>query len=130
MRRIIVVLLMLELMSVTCFGAVSEDMNVYVRKDVFEAKMESFMSEIRLMNEQLRSDIRRLETRIDGIEARMGDLRNDIYLGFVLLGIIIAWPKARDMLQKLGKSAPSITLEDVQRLIEQNNAELRKSLQL
>lgn len=105
MRRIIVVLLMLELMSVTCFGAVSEDMNVYVRKDVFEAKMESFMSEIRLMNEQLRSDIRRLETRIDGIEARMGDLRNDIdiYLGFVLLGIIIAWrelpkPKALGLL--------------------------------
>ena len=39
MRRIIVVLLMLELMSVTCFGAVSEDMNVYVRKDVFEGEL-------------------------------------------------------------------------------------------
>ena len=183
MRKISALILLLLLMTGVSYGAVSED--VYVRKDVFEAKMEAFMGEIRLMNEQLRSDIRALETRIvgveqslnsriggveqslnsqiggveqslnsridgveqslnsriggeirrveakqDGLEARMGDLRNDIYLGFVLLGIIIAWPRAREVLQKIGKTAPSVTLEDVRRLIEENNVKLRGSSQV
>ena len=75
-----------------------------------------------------------VDKRIDGVNvslsARIDDLRNGIYLGLVALGLFISWPKAKETLQKLGKSTPSITLEDVKRLIEEHDAELRKSLQV
>ena len=54
-----------------CYGAVSEDMSVYLRKDVFDAKMDAFMSEIRLMNEQVRSEIRTLDAKIEGVETSL-----------------------------------------------------------
>ena len=164
MKRIFVALMILVLTGSACFGAVSEDMSVYVRKDVFDAKMEAFMAEIRLMNEQLRSEIRALNTkidgnfatlseridgvdaklsgRIDGLDARMSDLRNGFYLGLVLFGTVIAlfgvviglpffnkWREERQK-EKEEQRRPSFTLDDVRRLIEENNAELRRSLQV
>ena len=69
-----------------------------------------------------------LSTRVDGIDARMGDLRNDIYLGLVVLGIIFGLPAVQKMFERRAekKSAAqtSITLEDVMRLIEENNAKV------
>ncbi|MBQ6738507.1 MAG: hypothetical protein IJP41_08665, partial [Synergistaceae bacterium] len=44
MRKIfltIVIILTTLILSSVSFGAVSEDMNVYVRQDVFDAKMEA-----------------------------------------------------------------------------------------
>ena len=137
----VLVLIQLLVFGTVSYGAVSEDM--YVRKDVFDAKMEAFMAEMRLMNEQVRSEIRDLNARIDGMEksvntridgveksvnaridgldARVDDLRNDIYLGLVILGIVVSWLKVKKAVQELRKSAPSITLEDVKRLIEEHD---------
>lgn len=60
----------------------------------------------------------------------MGDLRNDIYLGLVILGIIIALLMVQKLLQahvdRRETTKPSVTLEDVMRLIEENNALLEK----
>ena len=37
---------------------------------------------------------------------------------------VLAWPKMQERLKTLGKSTPSITLEDVKRLIEENNVKV------
>ncbi len=175
----VLVLIQLLVFGTVSYGAVSDD--VYVRKDVFEAKMETMNGKLDMILEQLRElrdeqkaqrkDINSLSNRIselagridgldkridvveksvnsridgmeksvnaridgmeksvnariDGLDARVDDLRNDIYLGLVILGIIVSWPKVKKAAQELRKSAPSITLEDVKRLIEENNARL------
>ena len=35
-----------------------------------------------------------------------------------------SWPKMQERIKTLGKSTPSITLEDVKRLIEENNVKV------
>ena len=152
---------LLCLVGTAAYGAVSEDNNVYVRKDVFEVYMQNInanMERIFQKLDNMESKINnisdrlsglssridgleaklseridgldaRLSARIDGLDARIGDLRNDIYLGLVILGIIIALPMVQKMLQAhIDRKAtkPSVTLEDVMRLIEENNALLEK----
>ena len=185
------VLLLVQLLAfgTASYGAVSDD--VYVRKDVFEAKMEAFMTEIRgefqVMNAKIDALSRRvddnyhsignrmndlekrmddkfisLEKRIDDLEkrtddkfinmekqiddkysnlekrmdnnyysldARISDLRNGLYLGLVLFGTAVGLPffnKWREEKQKEKEEQrrPLITLEDVMRLIEENNAKV------
>ncbi|MBQ4400822.1 MAG: hypothetical protein II832_01510 [Synergistaceae bacterium] len=177
MRKFSVLLLVqLLVLGTACYGAVSED--VYVRKDVFEAKMEAFMTEIRgefqVMNAKIDALSRRvddnyhslenrmndlekrmddkfinmekrmdnnyhsLEKRIDdnyySLDARISDLRNGMYLGLVLFGTVLGLPffnKWREEKQKEKEEQrrPSITLEDVMRLIEENNVKLSGKLQ-
>ena len=177
MRKMSMLLLVqLLVFGTACYGAVSDD--VYVRKDVFEAKMEAFMTEIRgefqVMNAKIDALSRRvddnyhsLEKRIDDLEkrtddkfinmekrmdnnyhslekriddnyysldARISDLRNGMYLGLVLFGTVLGLPffnKWREEKQKEKEEQrrPSITLEDVMRLIEENNVKLSGKLQ-
>ena len=134
-------LAILMLASTVCYGAASEDLSVYVRKDVFEAhmrriddKLDMILEAQKEMQEELKSQRRDLNelaraisilsTRVDGLEARMGDLRNDIYLGLVILGIVVGLPAVQKMLQNRASHQPSITLDDVRRLIQE---ELRKT---
>ncbi|MBQ2616738.1 MAG: hypothetical protein IJF90_07755, partial [Synergistaceae bacterium] len=65
------------------------------------------------------------------IEGRVGDLRNDIYLGLVILGIVVGLPVVQKALQKweerkAARNASQLpfTLDDVRRLIEENNARM------
>lgn len=142
MKKIIMILLML-IMAVVSEGAVSGDKSEYVRKEVFDARMESFMKEMRgefhVMNTKLEALSRRVDdnaqnlaARIDSsnhsLESRIDDLRNDIYLGLVILGILVGVPSVQKWYERLKASRPSVTIEDVKRLIEENNAELLKSL--
>ena len=141
MRKVCAALVILMLTSTVCYAATSEDMSVYVRKDVFEAhmrriedKLDMILEAQKEMQEELKSQRRDLNelaraisilsTRVDGLEARMGDLRNDIYLGLVILGIVVGLPAVQKMLQNRASHQPSITLEDVRRLIQE---ELRKT---
>ena len=133
MRKILSIL---ALVLITCsagYGAVSEDMSVYVRRDVFDAKMEGFMNEIRgefqVMNAKIEALSRRMDDNYRNLEARIGDLREYIYWLIVLLGIIICLPIVQKIFQSVKESRPTVTLEDVKRLIEENNAELRKTMQ-
>ncbi len=140
MRKLLSVIGLVLIMSGASNGAVSDDMGIYVRRDVFDAKMEAFMNEIRgefrVMNAKIEALSRRvddnyhsLESRMDGLDKRINDVQNYIYLVLVLLGIIVGLPTVQKMYEKAKESRPSITLEDVKRLIEENNAELRKTLQ-
>ena len=160
MKKIIVALLLLT-MSSACFGAASEDMSVYVRKDVFEAKMEAMNAKLDMLLEQMknlqeeqkamRKDLSELTTavsvmtaridrnfdtlsaRIDGLDKRMDYQQNYLYLLLVILGIIVALPTVQKMLQgredRKNSRKESITLEDVMRLIEQNNARMAGKIQ-
>ena len=125
-RKTIMAALLLMLMTNSCYGAVSED--IYVRKDVFDAKMEAFMAEIRLMNEQLRGEIRELSSRINGVEKRMSTLEIMIYWILGTLSVAFAVLALAPYLKEIRK--PSITLNDVRRLIEENNALLEKKFQM
>ena len=69
-----------------------------------------------------------LSNRIDGLESRMDDFRNYLYLILVLLGIMVAFPSVQKFWQWKEEHRPSFTLEDVKRLIAENNAELLKTL--
>ena len=129
--KIIITLILILLTSVASYGAVSEDMSVYLRKDVFDAKMEGFMKEIRgefqVMNAKIEALSRRMDDNYRNLEARIGDLREYIYWLIVLLGIIICLPIVQKIFQSVKESRPTVTLEDVKRLIEENNAALKRS---
>ena len=126
MRKIfltIVIILTTLILSSVSFGAVSEDMNVYVRQDVFDAKMEALFE--RLHGEmdrqfaEIKGEIRSLSARIDGLEHRIGDVHNFLYWLIVLFGIILVLPFVNKIWDKLweSRSKPSFTLDDVKRLI-------------
>ena len=136
MTRKVILALMIVLSVVSMSsGATSEDMSVYVRKDVFEAKMEAFMAEIRFMNEQTRGEIRALSSRVDGLDKRIDDLRNGLYLWITVITVIFAYIEIRRKRQERGDakeaSAPTMTLEEIKNLVGQmiaeNNAKLIKS---
>lgn len=74
MRRVIeVLMLMLTMNAGVSFGAVSEDMSVYLRKDVFDAKMEAFMNEIRGELKGIRGELQVMNTKIDALSRRVDD---------------------------------------------------------
>ena len=146
MKKICVLLLVqLLVIGTASYGAVSDD--IYVRKDVFDAKMEALFNRLHADIGEVRGDIKALSERIDGVNAslsgridgvntslsgridsldkRIDDLRNGIYLWLAAVGIVIAWPKVSEKFQNWRKSQPSVTLEDVRRLIEENNAKLQ-----
>ena len=125
---------MLALSLCSCsYSAASDDTNVYVRQDVFDAKMEAFMSEIRLMNEQLlskvhaevtelKTDIKALNSRMDildgqmnGLERRMSSLEIMIYWVLGTLAVVLAALTLRPQLKE--NPMPIFTLDDVKRLI-------------
>ena len=148
MKNVCALLIMLLcLVGTVAYGAVSEDTNVYVRKDVFEVYMQNINTKLDMILEEQKTQREELKTqhkdinelarvvsvlsaRIDGLDTRLGDLRNDIYLGLVILGIIIALPMVQKIFQahvdRREATKPSVTLEDVMRLIEENNALLEK----
>ena len=138
MKKIVLSLCLVLLLCPCSNGAVSED--IYVRQDVFDAKMEAFMAEIRLMNEQLlgkvhaeltelKGDVKALNSKMDilggrmsGLERRMSSLEVMIYwvLGtlaivFAVAAVVLAALTLRPQLKEA--PMPSFTLDDVKRLI-------------
>ena len=95
------------------------------RKDI-----EDLTRGIAVMSERVDRNFDTLSSRIDGLDSRLGDLRNDIYLGLVILGIIVGLPAVQKIFQSLAERKPSITIEDVKRLIEENNMKLSGKTQV
>ena len=116
MKKFLIALLIAVAVSTSALGATSND--VYLRQDIFEAKMDAFMAEIKLMNEQtrtelrkeiqdtkselrkeiqanataiqeLKADIQATNSRIDVTNTRLDDLYTMVYWGIALLGILI-----------------------------------------
>ena len=138
MKKFLSAMMLILVLSSVSFGAVSEDMNVYVRQDVFDAKMEALFermdknfvelkSMIKSTENELKGDIKALSARIDGLEQRIGDVHNFLYWLIVLFGIILVLPFVNKLWDKLWESrrVPSFTLDDVKRLIAE--AQLTKT---
>ena len=128
MKKILIAAIITITATASALGAASSDIHegVYLRQDVFEAKMDAFMAEIRLMNEQLRSELNsRIDAtnaRIDVTNARLDELKTAVYWGIGLLGLLItlaaAAPYIVKVLQSINIPKPTLTLEDVERLID------------
>ena len=134
MRKFLVMMLLLFLLNSVSYGATSEDASVYVRQDVFDAKMEALFirlhSEIETLGNKIngridalsaevKGDIRELSARIDGIEKRMDTMNTFLYYLLVLFGALLLLPVVNKLWESREKSsaASSVTLEDVKRLI-------------
>ena len=147
--KLIITLILLLLTANTSNGAVSGDMSEYVRKEVFDVQMQTINAKLDMILDELKSqrkDINELKqavsgltARADGLESRMtdntqnislriDDMKQYIYLVLVLLGIVIVLPSVQKFLEWRESRKPLITLEDVKRLIAENNAELLKTL--
>lgn len=126
MKKFLLALLIVIAVSVSAFSVTSIDItqNVYLRQDVFEAKMDAFMAEIRLLNELLRSELKQeiqaTNSRIDVVSTRLDDLYTMVYWGLALMGIILAFSPATPYLIKALKSIfqHPFTLKDVEKLID------------
>ena len=128
MKKFFIVLLFL-LFLVGCISAsyaASEDMSVYVRKDVFEAKMETleakmdaFMAEIRGEFKAVNKQFEAVNKQFEAVNNRIDDLKTVIYWGISILGLILGFaifaPSFGEFLKNLRQ--PSLTVEDVKRLI-------------
>ena len=125
MKKILLSLLLVLVIACSAYGATSDD--VYLRRDVFEARMDAFMAEIRgdikELSARMDGRIDSLEKRIDGLDKRIDDSHNFFYLILVGLGVLIAMP----FMQKLHiereikkeKTVQILTVDDVKKLINE-----------
>lgn len=139
MKKIIVVMMLLLALTGTGYGA-----EVYVRKDIFDAKFDMVMEELKAQRRtitelsdrvaNLSGRVEALSVGVDGVDKRIDDLRKDLFYGLVIFGIFMFGAKLMATAQQQEQSASSITLEDVkqlidQRLIEENNARMSGKVQ-
>ena len=115
----------------------------FVRKDVFDARMdrlENIISEnnarleakidsaIKELRGEIRENITKLEakievqsTRIDALNMRIESVQTSVYWGLAIMGLILAFatfiPSILDFLRNLRR--PSLTTEDVKLLISE-----------
>lgn len=121
MKKFVISMLLLLLLTSISYGAASED--VYLRKDVFDAKMDALLAEIRAVN--IRIDA--VNRRIDDMNIRIGDTQTMVYGGFTALGVLMTLLTFAPSLWSAVKNVrkPSITLEDVKRLIAESKLEAK-----
>ena len=134
------IFLAVMIVCVMCSGsyAVSQDMSVYVRQDVFDAKMETLFkrlhSDMESFGTRLEGRINTLSQRIDSLERRVGSATTirDImmYIPLIILFAIIIMVYVTmfmDMLRE--RKNPFTTVEDVRRIVREimaeNNAKIR-----
>ena len=117
--------------------------NINSKFDAIMREMKQMHAEMNQMREEIKSlrqdisniaaSIAVMSQRIDNLESRISDLRrdmdsktddlrNNIYLWLVVLGIIFALPSVQKFLEWRDSRRPSITLEDVKRLIEESKS--------
>ena len=78
MKKLMITLMFVLTATSVSFGAVPEDMSVYLRKDVFDAKMEAFMNEIRGELKGIRGELQVMNTKIDALSRRVDDNFNTL----------------------------------------------------
>ena len=136
MKKLLLAIAIICTLSGATLGATSEDMSVYVRQDVYNSdmrnindKLNSILEELRAQREELKtlnSTVAVLSERTDGnyknLDGRINDLRQDIYLGLVILGLLAGFPAAKEFFKWREETRearkPSFTLEDVEQLID------------
>ena len=145
MKKIFFALLFVFLISSVSFGA-SED--VYVRKDVFDAKTEVMLERIdhnsailleriekldakidnnfAILSERIDGNMRALSGQISGFNYKIESMQNSItwWLGFLTLvvtaiSVIAAMPFVKKWYENRKAQAVSLTREEVMKIVEQ-----------
>lgn len=113
--------------------------SVYVRQDVFNARMdrmemllEKTITEIKADNEksrtELKAEIKMLDERINSVNARVDSVQTTVYWGFTVLTLFLALttfaPALLEFIKGLRK--PQLTAEDVQNIIDAAISKLPK----
>lgn len=113
--------------------------NIFIRKDVFEARMdrmemllEKTITEIKADNEksrtELKAEIKMLDERINSVNARVDSVQTTVYWGFTVLTLFLALttfaPALLEFIKGLRK--PQLTAEDVQNMIDAAISKLPK----
>ena len=75
MKKFLSAMMLILILSSVSFGAVSEDMNVYVRQDVFDAKMEALFERLHGEIVGMKSEVK---AEIGGIKEEIGEIKGDI----------------------------------------------------
>ena len=104
MKKAVLSLIMMLIMVSGSNGAVSEDMSVYVRKDVFEVYMQNINTNMERILQKLdkldsfeatlTAKIEETNRRIDRVNTQIGDLsfhnfRNDINFLMAIVGVLV-----------------------------------------
>ena len=117
----------------------SNDNQQYLTVDMFNSKMETFMAQIKLENEKLRSE---LKTEIQAVNslvqvntARIDMLQHTFYWGFAIMTLVIAVVAffvpyfLRERKEKIQDEKSVLTEEKVQDMISRTvNAAVAKAL--
>ena len=76
---------------------------------------------VSVLSERVDGNFKTLSARLQGVEGQISGLRNGIYLGLVILGIVLGMPAVQKMFQSWAERVkrPSLTVDDVKRLIEE-----------
>ncbi len=137
MKKFLISLLLILLMASISYGAASED--VYLRRDVFDAKMDALISRMDALEKSINTRFDALSSRVDSLEKvmnnsfaamdkRIGDLQTTVYWGFSILGLLIAViafaPAFAEFVKNVHKPEFA-TLEDVKRLIAESKLEAK-----
>ena len=134
MKKILLVILLVLSVSSSSYGAVSQDMSVYVRQDVFDAKMEALFERlhgeivsmkneingnIKALSERVDGNFATLSRRIDGLEKQNEQTNTFLYYLLVFFGAILVLPLFNRWWEykKEQRNIHYVTLEDVKRLI-------------
>ena len=102
--------------SFSC-AATSEDLSVYVRQDVFDAKMEAFLNRMLVEFENVRGDIKALSSRLDSVHrelsTRIDVLQTVVYWGLGILSLLITSFVLAPVVGAVVQKMKSPSLEDV-----------------
>lgn len=133
MKKIFLAVLFTALLSSASTGAVSEDMSVYVRKDVFDVEMKNInmkldnilteLKEQRKEINELNQSFAVLSVRMNGVEKQSEHFRKFLYWPTILFGAILILPFLSIWWEKREekKTESFVTLEEVKRLIAEAN---------
>ena len=133
MKKIFLAVLFTALLSSASTGAVSEDMSVYVRKDVFDVEMKNInmkldnilteLKEQRKEINELNQSLAVLSVRMNGVEKQSEHFRKFLYWPTILFGAILILPFLSIWWEKREekKTESFVTLEEVKRLIAEAN---------
>lgn len=117
MKKLYILVIMLMMFPMVSYGAVSED--IYVRQDVFDARMDRLEMMLEKSIIEVRGDINVINTRLNALDNRISDLQTFVYWVFGVLGLIISFaaisPSLGVLLKKVRR--PSLTVEDVERIV-------------
>ena len=110
MRKIILMIMMLlVVIGSVAFAAESDD--VYLRRDVFEARMDA-------MYNKLDGRINTLSVKIDGVNANVSSSQNLLYVIVALLGFLVVTPYYQKIKELKQTQIATLTSEDMEKIVE------------